>query len=118
MLGIMKRILIGLAPLMLSPLLLGGCATTFSGPRNSATAKQIDACEARADEIYGLRNPGATMQSDAEAGSVGSPFSGATGRSQAQLLAGRHAREQLVNECLNGQTGTAPTNVPRPPAPQ
>jgi hypothetical protein len=118
MLRIMKRILFRLSPLILPPLLLGGCATTFAGPRNAATSSQIEACEARADEIYALRNPAATMQSDVEAGSVSAPYSGATGRSQAQLLAGRHSREQLVNECLNGQTGTAPTNVPRPPAPQ
>jgi hypothetical protein len=116
MLEIMKRILFRLAPLVLAPPLLGGCTTTFSGPRSSASAKQIEACEARADEIYALRYPAATMQSDVDAGSVGTPYSGATGRSQAQVLAGRHSREQLVNECLNGQTGTAPTNVPRPPA--
>lgn len=110
----MKRTL--LFPFVLLPVALGGCAVSFSGPRNSATSGQIAACEARADEIYGMRNPAAAMQSDVEAGSVGSPFSGATGRSQAQLLAGRHSREELVNECLNGQTGTAPTNVPRPRA--
>jgi hypothetical protein len=106
-----------LLPLFLAPLAFGGCATTFSGPRGGATAQQLDACESRADEIYALRNPSDAMRADNEAGSIGSPFSGATGRSVPDLLAGQHAREKLVNDCLNGQTGTAPTSVPRPPAP-
>lgn len=106
-----------LAALATAPLALAGCAS-FSGPRNSATEQQIDACETRADEIYALRNPTDTMQADNEASAIGSPFSGMTGRNQADLLAGQHSREQLVNDCLNGQTGTAPIDVKRPPSPQ
>jgi hypothetical protein len=106
-----------LLPLFLAPLALGGCATTFSGPRSGATAQQLDACESRADEIYALRNPSDAMRADNEAGAIGSPFSGATGRSAPDLLAGQHSREKLVNQCLNGQTGTAPDSAPRPPAP-
>ncbi|MDE2333996.1 MAG: hypothetical protein KGK10_05605 [Rhodospirillales bacterium] len=108
----MKRFLV---PLLLAPLVLGGCTTSFGGgPRAGATREQIDACEARADEIYALRHPADTMRADNEAAALGSPFSAGTGRSETQLLAGRHAREALVNDCLNGQTGTAPTNVKRP----
>lgn len=105
----MKRIL-----LILAMLPLAACAGAFSGPRNAATAKQMDACQRRADEIYAMRNPGDRYRADAEAGGIGSPFSGPTGRSTPDLLGGRHAREQIVNDCLNGQTGTAPTTTTRP----
>ncbi len=107
----MKRSLSLIAPLLLA---LGGCAAMYTGPRSSATEQQIRACETQADQIYALRHPNATYQSDTEATGVGTPFSGAIGRSTPQLLAGQHSRSELVNQCLNGQTGTAPINVKRP----
>lgn len=108
------------AVLAVAPAVLGGCAAMNNGPRSTATNEQLDACSSRADEIYALRHPGDTMRADDEATAVGSPFSGAVGRSQPQLLAGQHSRDALMTECLNGQTGTATIDVkrPRPPAPQ
>lgn len=108
----MKRILF--LPLVLTPLVVCGCAAMTNGPRSSASAGQMSACQARADEIYALRHPTDAMQANNEANSVGSPFSGAIGRSEPQLLAAQHARDQLVTQCLNGQTGEATTTVRRP----
>lgn len=112
----MKRLAL-YAAIAVAPAVLGGCATMTNGPRASATNEQLDACSSRADEIYALRNPADAMQGDNEASSVGSPFSGPVGRSQPQLLAGQHARDALVTQCLNGQTGTATINVKRPRSP-
>lgn len=104
--------------ILAAPLILGGCSSFTSGPRATATNGQMDACSSRADEIYTLRHPGDAMQADTDDADSGSPFSGAVGRSQAQVLAGQYARDKLVTQCLNGQTGTATINVKRPQAPQ
>lgn len=106
----MKRSIFLFGPLLAT---LAGCAAMYTGPRSSATEQQLRACETQADQIYALRHPDATYQSDTEASGVGSPFSGAIGRSTPQLLAGQHSRSELVNQCLNGQTGTTPINVKR-----
>ena len=108
----MKRI--AFLPLLLMPLVASGCAAMMNGPRSGASAGQVSSCEARADEIYALRHPADAMQANDEASAVGSPFSGAIGRSEPQLLAGQHARDQLVTQCLNGQTGEATTTIQRP----
>ncbi len=90
---------------------LAGCGHPIgsTSDRAGATPKEMAACRQRADEVYGLQNPGAVYRADMLAGGQrDTPFAG-TGQpgEPGEGLPGRYSRETMLDECLNGLSGSA-----------
>ncbi len=101
---------------------LAGCSHPIgsTADRAGATPKEMVACRQRADEVYNRRNPAEVYHSDMVAGGQRDAPFGGLGQpgDPGDGLAGRYARETLLDDCLNGLTGSADTqpSAETPPA--
>ena len=90
---------------------LAACAQPIGSTANraGATPKEMVACRQRADEVYNRRNPAEVYHSDMVAGGQrDAPFGGLGQPGQpGEGLPGQYARENLLDDCLNGLTGSA-----------
>ena len=115
--------LAGLALAAVALLALPGCSQpigvgTTTANRSAATPRAMAACRARADEVYERQNRAEVYHDDMMAGGMrDSPFAAAgTPGSPTAGLAGRYARETMLDDCLKGLAGT-PGATPEAPLP-
>jgi hypothetical protein len=82
---------------------LTGCGS----PLSHGERAQLDACRARADQVYTTQNRGAMYQQDAFAsGARDTPFAGTSVyAAKNDELGGRYAREQMIDRCMRGAAG-------------
>jgi hypothetical protein len=86
--------------------LLGLAACAAPAHRHGSAAQEA-ACAKRADEVFLRQNRAEIYRADQYAASGrDAPFAGA-GRLDAPSLSDRYAREQFLENCLAGRTGSA-----------
>jgi hypothetical protein len=90
---------------------LAACSTPIgsTADRAGASPKDMVACRRRADEIYTRQNPADVYHSDMLAGGQRDAPFGGLGQpgSPTDGLSSRYTRETLLDDCLNGLSGSA-----------
>jgi hypothetical protein len=104
-----RRLASPLALLALAGLTGCGHPIGSTSDRAGATPKEMAACRQRADEVYSRQNPGAVYRADMLAGGQrDSPFAGSGQPGEpGEGLPARYSRETMLDECLNGLSGSA-----------
>ena len=97
---------------------LTACAPPIGGTasRETASPKAMAACRQRADTVYDQQHRGAVYRADTYAGSLrDAPFAGSgPAGNPSSGLSGRYARDNILDDCLNGASGSADVTTDAP----
>jgi hypothetical protein len=111
-----------LTPAPLAVLAVAGLAACShpigsTADRADATPKAMAACRQRADQVYDRQNPGDVYRSDMSAGGQrDAPFGGmGPPGNPSDGLSARYARETMLDDCLNGVSGSPGAAQDAPP---
>lgn len=91
---------------------LAGCAA----PLSHGDRVQLDACRARAEQVYSAQNrEDVYLQDSYVSGTRDTPFAGAGSyAATSTALSGRFARERMVDRCMRGAAGNVGSTLDAP----